>query len=367
VYIRAGIDGQVSWVPRVSRSREVICGQVPTFTPAQLAALSGGNSAPVPVLAGPQISNVTPVAPVVVSAPASAPHPNVVNDIYVPGFGEGLASDVGGSMQGDVYVPSATMASSAGMVVNDVYVGPSAQAGGVLPAAASAGGMVVNDVYVGPSASTQMAGATTSASGTVVNDIYVGPSSAAPAAAVSVAGAGSVVNDVYVPSGQSGSGAVRVSIPDAYGSQVPAGYRQVWEDDRLNPHRGPRSSSGDATMYAVWSQDTPMRALDGTERRGLGGLTRRVRTAVPFISSKSAPEIDPVATTGGFIQIGAFGQQANVSKNVARLGRMGLPAKVQPQGGVQAVWAGPFASAAELSQALQFLRANGYGDAFAVN
>jgi hypothetical protein len=31
VFIRAGIDGSPTWVPRVTRSREQICNAVPTF------------------------------------------------------------------------------------------------------------------------------------------------------------------------------------------------------------------------------------------------------------------------------------------------------------------------------------------------
>lgn len=31
VYIRAGVDGAVSWVPRVNRARQTLCGQTPTL------------------------------------------------------------------------------------------------------------------------------------------------------------------------------------------------------------------------------------------------------------------------------------------------------------------------------------------------
>ncbi|MGI9388826.1 MAG: hypothetical protein ACR2O1_02115 [Boseongicola sp.] len=39
---------------------------------------------------------------------------------------------------------------------------------------------------------------------------------------------------------------------------VPKGYRKVWDDDRLNTHRGPRTAQGDAAMARIWSNKVPM-------------------------------------------------------------------------------------------------------------
>jgi hypothetical protein len=63
VYVRAGIDGTVNWVPRVSRSREQVCGQRPTF------ANGTGTSAGAARVAGAQ--QIRPPEP----EPAAAPQP----------------------------------------------------------------------------------------------------------------------------------------------------------------------------------------------------------------------------------------------------------------------------------------------------
>ena len=38
VFIRAGVDGAVNWVPRVTRGRQQVCGMQPTLSGTQIAA-----------------------------------------------------------------------------------------------------------------------------------------------------------------------------------------------------------------------------------------------------------------------------------------------------------------------------------------
>jgi hypothetical protein len=71
VYIRAGIDDAVTWVPRVTRDRKPVCGYTPTFTvgnvrpaaPDEEPVLIAGGAAPVAVAAPRQASRPTVVSP----------------------------------------------------------------------------------------------------------------------------------------------------------------------------------------------------------------------------------------------------------------------------------------------------------------
>ena len=47
----------------------------------------------------------------------------------------------------------------------------------------------------------------------------------------------------------------------ASGQRIPRGWRPVWEDDRLNPNRGPRTAAGDAAMRRLWTDDVPMQMV----------------------------------------------------------------------------------------------------------
>jgi hypothetical protein len=47
----------------------------------------------------------------------------------------------------------------------------------------------------------------------------------------------------------------------AVGRRIPPGYRAVWDDGRLNPHRGPRTAAGDAQMRRLWTDTVPMEGV----------------------------------------------------------------------------------------------------------
>ncbi|MFT7594424.1 MAG: hypothetical protein ACI8R4_001745 [Paracoccaceae bacterium] len=88
IYIRAGIDGNVTWIPRVDRGRKQVCGYKPTVT-AKIAATPApqSNTAPVIITIAPTPGQVAKPAPnpVAVAKPAprvaTAPAPRVAKPV----------------------------------------------------------------------------------------------------------------------------------------------------------------------------------------------------------------------------------------------------------------------------------------------
>ncbi|MEP1355783.1 MAG: SPOR domain-containing protein [Tateyamaria sp.] len=69
VFIRAGIDGNINWVPRVNQQRQLICGQTPTLSGTQKAIASDSTQ---PVLAETTVPQAEPPTARPQARPATA-------------------------------------------------------------------------------------------------------------------------------------------------------------------------------------------------------------------------------------------------------------------------------------------------------
>lgn len=90
-----------------------------------------------------------------------------------------------------------------------------------------------------------------------------------------------------------------------------------------------------------------------------GNLTEAGRAAMA-----AGPAGTSGATGAAFVQIGAFGDPANAERAIATLKGLGLPVSVGVGGRLKVILAGPFASAAEVRDAVALARRNGYPDAY---
>lgn len=130
--------------------------------------------------------------------------------------------------------------------------------------------------------------------------------------------------------------------------RVPKGYRAAWEDDRLNPNRAKGTAQGRASMNQIWSQKPP--------RQQIAQVARTQQATQTYRSG------------GKYVQVGTFGVPSNAQRTAQRLSSMSLPvvSRKMTRGGrsYTVVSAGPFANSAALRAALQTARRAGFADAF---
>lgn len=419
VYIRAGVDGNTQWVPRVARSRKILCGMAPSLpkgsgttvaqapapsAPVQIGvnSVAAGASATVPKSPATRVvrpapkSVATALAPKPVRTVASkkaipAPRPKakapVVQRVNIP-----QPTGVSAPMQRRVAQPQIVRKPVPQQRI--VRVQPQTQQPRIATAKSATATRCANATgisrqYIGRNGLPVRCGPQAEApvfysrSGQVLNAADISPN------------ARIVPKHVYEL-----QQAARIAQP------VPKGYRQVWSDDRLNPNRAHMTVAGKQATDLIWSREVPRRLIArDTGRdvtRAFPGLrypytsmaqqqqalvqqqvvvssknqaaatVRRVQRQPARVSTQSPAPSKPAAAAGKrFVQVGTYGVPSNAQRAAQQVQRMGLPVRIGKftRGGKQMriVLAGPFKSGAHTGGAVSALRRAGYRDAFARN
>ncbi len=387
VFLRAGINGRVTWVARIDGRRKQLCGypssgvrvaaapevEVPVAAPAPVAvarrpvpqALGGPIDTVASLTSPPRIGAVAArpvVAPVAVPVPVAAPRPVVTGTAGCPAaspFGErrvlpdGRLALLCGRDRTSLaaFVARVTQTPRAAPEVAQVAAAPVAQAQtgvGTLPYGAS--GAATGGRLICPAASPVARSFPLRGGGTTL---------------LCTSGAGGIETAVAAVS-QTGQAFVPV---------IPRGYTAAWDDDRLNPRRGVGTAEGQYAQDQVWTREVPARLVSdvgkGKKRVVVVSASNApVKKARVTTSTSTAPKAAVVAAGSArlYVQVGSFGVPSNAEGARARLSGLGLPVsggratiKGKP---VQVVYAGPFGSAAQAQAALNAARRAGFGDAF---
>lgn len=401
VFIRAGIDGTVSWVPRVTRARKIICGFTPSLG-AQTAA-----AAPAPAAPSTQVEQIT-------IEPAAAPAPAVEATVASAPVPAAPAPQV---VRQTAPKPALRKPAAKPLVITNPIVEAEVQ-----PAPAPA---PTRKVIRRKAQAQQVATACPNASplsqeylrGTERSPVRCGPQ-AAPivggsyrTAAVpqtrrvlrrqQAAQVTSSVTDTtrIVPKH------VAINRINTTNVKVPHGYRSVWTDGRLNPKRAEQNLRGRGQMLLVWTNTVPRRLIDrrsgrdvtatvplvypyldvATQSKSLGEVSivrkdgqvvkRVVRNSAKprtTYSTRSAPKVTakvparakPAAGGKRFVQIGLFSTKAKAQRATQTLAGLGMRAqiaKVRYKGKTYlSVKAGPFANGGATQKAVNRLQGAGY-------
>ena len=394
VFLRAGINGRVTWVARVDRDRRQLCGypatggarvaaapmvQAPAPTPVVVARkpvpqADGGPIDTVASLTTPPRIVVAPrpvAAPVQVRAPVQAPRAVVTGTPGCPSnapYGERRV------------LPDGRLALLCGRDPGRLaaFVARMTQAPRYAPAPE------VTQVATAPLALPQPGVGTLPyyASGAATGGRLICPAASPVARQFPLRGGGTTVLCT------SGAGGIETAVAavsrnrQAHVPVIPRGYTYAWQDDRLNPLRGQGTAEGQYAQDQVWTREVPARLVSDTVR-----VKRRV---VVVVSASNAPVKQRAVTVRAarvatatstapkaalppgkarlFVQVGSFGVPSNATGARARLAGMGLPVaggKASIKGKpVQVVYAGPFASVAQAQAALAAARRAGFRDAF---
>lgn len=390
VFIRAGIDGNVTWVPRVNRSRQVICGQRPTLSADAAAAARATPQAP----AARGVEQITVAPPATATQPAArstaqaAPAPRATQ-------APARTATTTRTAQAAPKSPPVANRTAPRRVATQRPVRraapPTPKPAPTVAAKPATPAPAVRKVVRAPNAApapTRQATVTqrtpACAGASPISSKYINSGRDVPVRCgpQPIARSTTTVAERAAIAATQGNVAASPStrvVPrqvfdnrQAQGStRVPQGYRPVWEDDRLNPRRAEQTLRGVAQTRLVWTTTVPRRLIErdtgrdvtaqvplvypytdmATQQRELGTVTlvrrdgqllkRVVRNGAtpraPTVSTKSAPapivqapaRAAPKATVRQTAKPKAAAPTATAQGRYVQVGTFGQPANAQ--------------------------------------
>ncbi|WP_417523126.1 SPOR domain-containing protein [Marinovum sp.] len=378
MYIRAGIDGNVTWVPRVDRDRQVICGQTvsaPAAAPARVVEAPAPVAEPAPAPA----TVATRPAPRPVVAARPAPAPARVAAAPTPRRAAAPAQ-----RRAVAVAPKPAAAPMPRLI----RIPKGAKIARRAPAAA------VNSAPA-PKVIVRRAGQLPP------NTVLRTPDGLKKGPTVVVRGTGQAVRvgqpPVKVFTGTSGvlhvTDQTRIAPKAAYvgGASVkvpvPHGYERAFDDGRLSTTRAHQTLDGRRKMLLTWTNTVPQRLVDQytgeevshyfpdlrypyrsmKEQQAAGFVSSRGEApkAAPQQLRKSTPkvvrkQVAAAPASHRYIQVGTFSTMAKAQAAIGRLQAAGLSVRVKDfarnGAAYRTVLVGPFARQDALSSALNVVR-----------
>ncbi|TLP60331.1 SPOR domain-containing protein [Parasedimentitalea maritima] len=391
VFIRAGIDGNVTWVPRVNRSRKQLCGQQPTVVAGTTSAPTQSGPAPeqitIPASQRPATPTATPTrtnppAAVASTTAPTAPAPTKpqrptttttrVQSAPVqtaPAPAKPAPQPVAAAPVARTTAPAAQTQGgcSNASALSQQYTNKGARCGPQAESPITYG----NGSGISPQSSLQLTPNTRIVPTHVYQDRRHSQNLDAPE------GFRTVWTDDRLNLRRAERGLKPAVVSGTV--EVPQGYVLAGrDDDRLNTQRGLRTAAGDVQTDMIWTRTVPRTLVALPLDRPvitLPASTARSRAEaeedlVLRLSTRSAPETEvatPSEMPKRYVRAATFADPAVARETAQSLAAEGLPVRlgsVTRRGqAYRVVLAGPFQGEAAANRALVQVRASGYSGA----